>query len=492
MVFAALSIGLLFLFFTFYSHERAVMEDAKKRTQCVNDILKKTLAYESEKSVGLFTFFDNNQNVKSAFAKKDKKALYDEMLPIYQNLNKHFNITHIYFFEKDGRILLRVHEYEKSGDYPKRKTLQNVVNTGQISSGIEFGIHRNLTHRTVKPYYINGHLEGYIEIGKEIDEIMSDVSNISRADTVTAIKRSVLKPDDFEKWKSHQKNPRFYADTKNYFLISSTVAQPDSEILGYIDSNGFEPKKVKINDRVCILNSIPLIDAGSAEIGRITTIVDVQEQESKVKETVILSTLVAGFVWVFTTLFFYRYYSRMERKINAALTDLYKTGIVDGLTGVYNRRYLNETVSEDIQKALKEKKKIFFIMLDIDFFKKYNDIYGHHKGDDAIKAVARAIIDIFDQDGEKVYRLGGEEFGALGMSDDIAVYEQKAFALKNKVQKLQIEHKANENIGYLTVSIGMYVKNDYTDEPFENIYKSADALLYRAKENGRNRVESNL
>ena len=49
------------------------MEDAKKRTQCVNDILKKTLAYESEKSVGLFTFFDNNQNVKSAFAKKDKK-----------------------------------------------------------------------------------------------------------------------------------------------------------------------------------------------------------------------------------------------------------------------------------------------------------------------------------------------------------------------------------------------------------------------------------
>ena len=123
---------------------------------------------ESEKSVGLFTFFDNNQNVKSAFVKKDKKALYDQMLPIYQSLNRHFDITHIYFFEKDGRILLRVHEYEKSGDYPKRKTLQNTINTGQISSGIEFGIHRNLTHRTVKPYYVDGKLEGYIVTGKQI------------------------------------------------------------------------------------------------------------------------------------------------------------------------------------------------------------------------------------------------------------------------------------------------------------------------------------
>ena len=447
---------------------------------------------ESEKSVGLFTFFDNNQNVKSAFVKKDKKALYDQMLPIYQSLNRHFDITHIYFFEKDGRILLRVHEYEKSGDYPKRKTLQNTINTGQISSGIEFGIHRNLTHRTVKPYYVDGKLEGYIEIGKEIDEIMSDASNISRAETITAIKRSILKPDDFEKWKSHQKNPRFYADTKNYFLISSTIAEPDSEILRYIDLNNFEPQKVKINDRVNILNSIQLVDAGGVVIGRIATVVDVQEQESKVKETVILSTLVAGFVWILTTLFFYRYYSRVEHKINTALTDLYKTGIVDGLTGVYNRRYLNETVSEDIQKALKEKKKIFFIMLDIDHFKKYNDIYGHHKGDEAIKAVARAIIDTFDHDDEKVYRLGGEEFGVLGMSDDIAAYEQKAALLKNRVQKLHIGHKANADIGYLTVSIGLYVKNDYTDEPFENIYKSADALLYRAKENGRNRVESNL
>ena len=79
------------------------MEDAKKRTQCVKDIFKKTLNYESEKSIGLFTFFDNNQNVKSAFVKKDKKALYDKMLPIYQSLNRHFDITHIYFFDKIHR-----------------------------------------------------------------------------------------------------------------------------------------------------------------------------------------------------------------------------------------------------------------------------------------------------------------------------------------------------------------------------------------------------
>ena len=70
---------------------------------------------------------------------------------------------------------------------------------------MEFGIHRNLTHRTVKPFIINGKIAGYIEIGKEIEEIIADVSNISKAYTVVAINRSILKPDDFEKWKHHQK-----------------------------------------------------------------------------------------------------------------------------------------------------------------------------------------------------------------------------------------------------------------------------------------------
>lgn len=93
----------------------------------------------------------------------------------------------------------------------------------------------------------------------------------------------------------------------------------------------------------------------------------------------------------------------------------------------------DETISDDIKTALRSKKDIFYHAR-YRLFQKYNDIYGHQKGDEAIKAVARAIIDVFDKENEKVYRLG-EEFGVLGMSDPAEEYikkNQKPLGLKYK------------------------------------------------------------
>jgi diguanylate cyclase (GGDEF)-like protein len=171
--------------------------------------------------------------------------------------------------------------------------------------------------------------------------------------------------------------------------------------------------------------------------------------------------------------------------------------IHDALTNLYNRHYFNEVFAKQVHDAQRYKLRQSFILIDIDNFKKYNDTYGHHAGDEALGAVAKAIKSCFRRDGDFVFRLGGEEVGVLCRvieSDDAAYLADMA---RQAVMALDIEHTGNAPFGCVTISSGVYVMEPgglvlepggLVLEP-EDIYKTADIALYKAKERGRNRVE---
>ncbi len=164
--------------------------------------------------------------------------------------------------------------------------------------------------------------------------------------------------------------------------------------------------------------------------------------------------------------------------------------IHDALTNLYNRHYFNEIFVKQIQDAQRYKLRQSFILMDIDNFKKYNDTYGHHAGDEALMAVAKTIKSCFRRDGDFVFRLGGEEVGVLCRvteSEDAAYLANMA---REAVMALAIEHTGNAPYGRVTISSGVYVMEPggLVLEP-EDIYKTADIALYKAKERGRNRVE---
>lgn len=166
--------------------------------------------------------------------------------------------------------------------------------------------------------------------------------------------------------------------------------------------------------------------------------------------------------------------------------------ITDGLTGIYNRRYFNELFPKVINGAKREDKLVGFIILDIDYFKPYNDIYGHQMGDDVLIKVAKTISGTINRADDYCFRLGGEEFGVIFHVDT----QEKAIEFANKFRKnienLQISHNGNSASDYVTASVGLIFKKANKINNIHELYKQADDLLYKAKNSGRNRVCSNI
>jgi len=163
--------------------------------------------------------------------------------------------------------------------------------------------------------------------------------------------------------------------------------------------------------------------------------------------------------------------------------------ITDSLTKLYNRRFFNDTLNREIKKAQREKSKLSFLILDIDYFKKYNDSYGHDAGDKALQSVANAIKNSLHRGSDYAFRLGGEEFGVIFSTKTQETSLQLANFIRQNVSNLKIEHSNSLVENYITVSIGLLFV-DFNEENVDahGFYTMADDALYQAKENGRNQV----
>lgn len=169
---------------------------------------------------------------------------------------------------------------------------------------------------------------------------------------------------------------------------------------------------------------------------------------------------------------------------------LEEISITDGLTDIYNRRYFNEIFPKVINSAKRKNELLSFIIMDIDYFKQYNDTYGHQMGDDVLIKIAKAIKDSFHRADDYCFRLGGEEFGILFKIDTKDKALELANTIKENIENLEIEHSNNIASSYVTVSMGLICKDAKDINSNDEVYKEADDLLYKAKEAGRNRVES--
>jgi diguanylate cyclase (GGDEF)-like protein len=158
--------------------------------------------------------------------------------------------------------------------------------------------------------------------------------------------------------------------------------------------------------------------------------------------------------------------------------------IRDGLTGLYLNRYFQERLNEEIQRAMYGKTEFSLLLLDIDFFKRFNDEYGHAAGDIVLKSTASLIQHALEP-GDMVARYGGEEFVALlpGKTG------KQALAVAEKIRKQIEKHKITLRRGetHLTASLGISAFPD-KGRTKEELLWAADQCLYKAKNSGRNRV----
>jgi len=160
----------------------------------------------------------------------------------------------------------------------------------------------------------------------------------------------------------------------------------------------------------------------------------------------------------------------------------------DGLTGLANRRCFDDTLQSEWRRAMRSSQLISILMIDVDYFKQYNDTYGHLQGDECLKLIATAMAGVIHRVSDLVARYGGEEFVVILPGNSLDGTRIVAEKIRLAIEKLKLTHeKSDKNI--VTVSIGgaAVIASQASDSA--NLLAAADAALYRAKHSGRNRVD---
>jgi diguanylate cyclase (GGDEF)-like protein/PAS domain S-box-containing protein len=162
--------------------------------------------------------------------------------------------------------------------------------------------------------------------------------------------------------------------------------------------------------------------------------------------------------------------------------------LMDGLTGIANRRHFDNTLDLEWRRAMRSAKPLSLIMIDIDFFKNYNDLYGHLSGDSCLQKIADTIKASLRRAGNFVARYGGEEFAVILPDTDTEGAYLFAESLREKIENINMEHKHSKISSSVTISQGVATTIPKKNSAQDELISLADKALYKAKQEGRNRV----
>ncbi|MEH2245115.1 diguanylate cyclase [Nostoc sp.] len=184
---------------------------------------------------------------------------------------------------------------------------------------------------------------------------------------------------------------------------------------------------------------------------------------------------------------------QLQQKLEAANEELQQLSIIatiDSLTQVANRRRFEEYLDIEWRRMTRSQQPLSLILFDVDFFKSYNDTYGHPIGDRCLSKIAKVMKDVVQRPTDLVARYGGEEFAVILSNTDIFGAAHIAEKICFAVRKLAIPHENSQVSTYVTLSAGLASVIPISNSNYQKIIVAADKLLYQAKATGRNRVSS--
>jgi len=179
----------------------------------------------------------------------------------------------------------------------------------------------------------------------------------------------------------------------------------------------------------------------------------------------------------------------MELQLEESNRQLTELSNKDSLTGIANRRLFDATLEQEYSRLRRTKSRLSVILFDLDFFKAYNDYYGHVMGDECLRRIGGVLNDCITRSIDLAARYGGEEFACILPDTDIEPAVKIAEKIRQRIMDLKIEHKKSPVSEYVTASFGVTTVQYSPETSLEDIIATADKLLYKAKTSGRNRIE---
>lgn len=183
----------------------------------------------------------------------------------------------------------------------------------------------------------------------------------------------------------------------------------------------------------------------------------------------------------------YKALAALKHQLEVKNAELSRLSTIDGLTGLANRRRFDEVLDQECRRARRESTPLALIMTDVDFFKKYNDSYGHQGGDDCLRRVASVLAQGARRPADLAARYGGEEFALVLPHTTLEGAAVVAEGLRKGVVALNLLHASSSVASYVTLSLGVAaVSPDEPELGADKLIERADAALYEAKREGRN------
>lgn len=387
-----------------------------------------------------------------------------------------------------------------------------LITVGLITVGIMGSMHLNSMKKNIDSLYF-----GSLVPVNELNEIIHIYNNglsttlqkasrleISSSETSASIEKSLTKINKV--WKSYESH--FKRDDELHYLeyAALEIKAINSYFIRILKASYDERDLSKLSHTVLEKN-ISHIDAVIQKL--INYEINVANYERKkflqlynntiIQLGIVLSLIIMGILLVslYVFLSIQKDHTKLEettKKLRRANKKLENVSYTDSLTSLHNRRYFNLVYDKELKRAKRDKSYITFMMLDIDFFKQYNDKYGHIEGDFALKTVAKVLKDTLKRPSDFVFRLGGEEFGVLLTQTDETNSAKLARDICDAIRGRELVHEGSKINEYLTMSIGVVccIADEALNE--EILISRADEMLYEAKETGRDRyiITSNV
>lgn len=506
----------------------------------------------ADKLAAALEVFLQDKAFKEVFNAKDRDRLYRYGQPLFQKLKARYGITHFYFHMPDGRNFVRLHDRDIHDDMIERITFKKARAAQGFSRGIELG-KTAFALRVVAPYYDGDRLIGYVELGQEIDNFLEYIKGETRNEFAIIVRKDRMKREDWISTRKVAGLPDNWDEQEKFLWISrpadNTVERDcfRSKGIEKFDKEAAFLPDFQSEKKGFACGGFPLHDAEGKPVGVVLALIDISKHAAILGKMRLYASVIffALFSFTFFIVGFYAghsiarpiealskaahimangdldyramvasqdeigtlaeslndmasrlsaFYKDLEAKVaertselnelNKRLEDL---SITDGLTNLFNHRHFYMRLEEEVRRAARYGRPLSLIIADMDYFKHYNDTHGHPAGDRVLRDAAACLKkNLRVQD--VVARYGGEEFSVILPETD----KETALALAERLRRLISEqpfpHQEDQPGGSLTMSFGV-ASFPMDGGDVKSLVKRADRALYKAKENGRNRIE---
>jgi len=377
----------------------------------------------------------NNKQIEDAFRKKDKARLLAIAQPVFKELHADYSITHLYFHDEQRMNYLRVHQPERYGDVIDRFSTVKAEESGQLAWGVELGPLGTFTVRVVMPLWDGEKRIGYIELGEEIEKETRELALMFQIKLALLVSKEFLKK---EGWEAGTRMMGRKSEWKQLdHSVISFVAPHDFPITlvnnalltSFLDT---ESSRIEVATENHLYQSalIPVTDAEDRHVGDLLILQDFTARSHGLWNTVLSLSVVALVIGTILLLLFYFVLGRAEQQLvrrqqkmvaaTQAKLEIQETHVLEmehrslhnTLTGLPNRKNLNEQFDRRIKNAEEGKQGYVLMLMDIDRMREINDTLGHDVGDRVLQEVAQRLKDGLT-DAEIVACVGGNEFAVL-------------------------------------------------------------------------------